>query len=71
MGGNQGGLDHICMLNPETTAETWLQDDGKDEELGKAVMPYDEVAQGETVFMDGSRNNRVFLCPVFVVDFVK
>ena len=30
-------------------------------------MPYDEVAQGETVFMDDSPEElRVFLCPVFV-----
>ena len=60
------------MLNPETTAETWLQDDGKDEELGKAVMPYDEVAQGETV-LNGwlPRGTVPWFLVLFLLKFVK
>ena len=51
-----------------------FQDDGKDEELGKAVMPYDEVAQGEVLWLRDEPEGWIdvllvggglFLCEVF------
>ena len=34
------------------------EDDGKDEELGKAVMPYEEVSQGASGLGNGKRRSR-------------